>query len=162
MSDDQTNQSSDGFTDAGTAFVKSVEDQAVLNATAELQKRIAELEAELASEKSRADQLGKMAGGHFEAKLALKSELASSKTYADTLMQNILRFEKEIEGLKGDRDRMAHLALFCYLPNDLPHNRELFVVVSEKLSPLGSFSCHAENDLNALRSAIDKDKAGGA
>ena len=51
--------------------------------------------------------------------------------------------------------RYSNLSLRCYLPGDHP-DKDILVVVSEKWSPLGSFSCNQENDNKALRNAIDK------
>lgn len=57
--------------------------------------------------------------------------------------------------MNADTERMNWLAQRCYLPGDHP-DKDIFVVVSEKWSPLGSFSCNQENDNKALRNAIDK------
>ena len=55
----------------------------------------------------------------------------------------------------SDSKRIDWLAQRCYLPGDHP-DTDILVVVSEKWSPLGSFSCNEENDNKALRAAIDK------
>ena len=54
-----------------------------------------------------------------------------------------------------DMDRLNWLAERCYLPGDHPDDG-ILVVVSEKYSPMGSFSCNQANDREALRAAIDK------
>ena len=57
--------------------------------------------------------------------------------------------------MNNDTERLNWLAQRCYLPGDHP-DTDILVVVSEKWSPLGSFSCNQENDNKALRVAIDK------
>jgi hypothetical protein len=56
-----------------------------------------------------------------------------------------------------DKAMLDWLATRCYLPGDLPENRDqLFVVVPETVAPLGSFTCDPDNDAAALRAAIRK------
>ena len=57
--------------------------------------------------------------------------------------------------MNTDTERLNWLAQRCYLPGDHP-DKDILVVVSEKWSPLGSFSCEPERDNKALRNAIDK------
>lgn len=54
-----------------------------------------------------------------------------------------------------DTARLQWLAGRCYLPKDHPDDG-ILVVVAERFAPLGVFTCDGENDLNALRMAIDR------
>ena len=52
-----------------------------------------------------------------------------------------------------DSEMLDWIAMRCFLPNDHPED-DLIVIVPERFSKLGSFTCNPENDQQALRDAI--------
>ncbi len=68
----------------------------------------------------------------------------------DDVISHAHQLETELAEANAMLDWLSHE---CFLPNDHPEDG-LFVVVSEKFAPIGSFTCNAENDKAVFRQAI--------